>query len=175
PGPHARSRLALLAMAKMAAIGALLGIVIGIGMAVAGETPWSILLSPFAVGLLLGITLGPVVALNWYLLPGRVTYQVTDASLTAWRGGWRRKEIQVGRIADIHFDEQITWKDLVFSGWFGYSSPIPRLWVTLTATQDRWDPSNSAAENLPSILIAAERQRQAMLELRQALNLPLNG
>jgi hypothetical protein len=44
--------------------------------------------------------------------------------------------------------------------------------VTLTPTKDRWDPSNSATVGFPSILIAGERQGQALSQLRLALGRP---
>jgi len=161
-------------MAKLAGVGAAVGLAVGVLMAVEGESPWFILGGPLALGLLCGVTLGTAVSVSWYLVPGRVTYRVADGSLTAWRGGSIRKQVPLERIAEVDFDEHITWSDLVFTGWLGWGSPIPSLLVRLTSTKDRWDPSNSAIESLPSVLIAGTRQRRALLELRQALNLPLD-
>lgn len=167
--------LALLAMAKFAGVGALIGLVVGVGMTLDGESPVFILAAPLGMGIIGGATLGSLVALSWWLFPGRVTYAVADGLLTARRGNSVRKQIPVERIAEIEFDQQIKWTDLVFSGWFGYLSPIPAICVTLTPTKDRWDPSNSASVGFPSILIAGERQRQALSQLRLALGRPPGG
>lgn len=43
--------------------------------------------------------------------------------------------------------------------------------MTLTHTRDRWDPTNSAQIALPRILIAGDRQRRALTDLRSALRL----
>jgi len=171
---HADRRLALLAIAKFAAIGALLGLVLGVGFAVEGKaTMWvAILLVPLGLALVCGATLGSVSAVSWSLLPGRMTYSLEDGLLTARRGQWIRKQVPVERIADLDFDQQIEWTHLVFFGWVR-ASPIPSLRLTLTATADKWDPSNSASIGLPSILISGRRQRQAVLELRGALGLPI--
>lgn len=171
---RADRRLALLAMAKLAGVGAAAGFCVGVLMAVEGETPWFILGGPLALGLLCGVTLGTAVSVSWYLIPGRVTYRVADGSLTAWRGSSIRKHVPLERIAQVEFDEHITWSDLVGAGWLGWGSPIPSLLVRLTPTKDSWDPSNSAIESLPSVLIAGARQQRALLDLRQALNLPLD-
>lgn len=73
------------------------------------------------------------------------------------------------RIDGISFDEQATWASLVFEGWFGYSSPIPALQVTLTVTADRWDLSNRAVVSLPRILLSGTRQSQALDDLTAAI------
>jgi hypothetical protein len=164
--------LALLAMAKLAGLGALIGLVVAVGMTLDGESPWFILAAPLGMGIIGGATLGSLVALSWWLVPGRVTYAVADGLLTARHGNGVRKQVPVERIAEIEFDRQIKWTDLVLSGWFSYVSPIPAIWVTLTPTKDRWDPSNSATVGFPSILIAGKRQRQALSQLRLALGRP---
>lgn len=167
--------LALLAMAKFAGVGALIGLVVGVGMTLDGESLLFILAAPLGMGIIGGATLGSLVALSWWLFPGRVTYAVADGLLTARRGNSVRKQIPVERIAEIEFDQQIKWTDLVLSGWFGYLSPIPAICVTLTPTKDRWDPSNSASVGFPSILMAGERQRKALSQLRLALGRPPDG
>jgi len=162
-------------MAKFAGVGALIGLVVGVGMTLDGESPLFMLAAPLGMGIIGGAALGSLVALSWWLFPGRVTYAVADGLLTARRGNWVRKAIPVERIAEIEFDQQIKWTDLVLSGWFSYVSPIPAIWVTLTPTKDKWDPSNSATVGFPSILIAGERQRQALSQLRLALGRPPDG
>lgn len=161
--------LAFLAMAKCAGIGALIGLIVGIGMTVEGETAWSVLLAPVTFAGASAATLGTLSALLWWVFPGHVTYEVSDGYLTARRGSWVRKRIPVDRIAEIEFDEDIDASDLVFTGWFGYTSPIPGLVVTLNVTPDRWEVTNAAAVFLPRILISGRRQRQALGDLRQAL------
>ena len=165
-------RLALLALAKFAGLGAMVGLVVGVGMTLDGETRWSLLLGPVALAAWGAGTLGCFMALIWLMFPGRVTYAVVDGYLVARRGRWLRKRIAVERIAEIEFDEEIDGSDLAVTGWFGYTSPIPGLVVTLTVTTDRWDVSNAASESFPPILISGERQRSALRELRQALELP---
>lgn len=119
--------------------------------------------------------MGCFVALTWWAFPGQVTYTVADGFLVARRGRRVRKRIAVERIAEVEFDEDIDASDLIFTGWFGYTSPIPGLVVTLTATPDRWDVTNAAAVFLPRILLSGERQERALDDLRQALNLPTDG
>ena len=165
-------RLALLALAKFAGLGALIGLVVGVGLTLDGETKWSLLLGPLTLAPGSAGTLGCVIALTWWIFPGQVTYAVADGYLVARRGRWLRKRIAVERIGQLAFDEDIDGSDLAFTGWFGYTSPIPRLVVTLTVTSDRWDVTNAATEFLPRILISGERQRTALRELRQALELP---
>lgn len=114
-------------------------------------------------------TLGPFLALTWWLLPGPVTYSVADGFLTARRGNWLRKRLPLDRIAGLDFDAEVHWSDLIFSGWFTWDSAIPSLSVTMTSTANRWDPSNSAVEELPCILLSGEHQRRALRELREAL------
>lgn len=165
-------RLALLALAKFAGVGALLGLAMGIAMLLDGEPKWFLLAVPFGLAGFAGFTLGSLVALMWWLFPGRVTYTVADGFLTARRGNWIRKRIPIDRVAEIGFDEQVEWSHLVFSGWFDWVSPIPALFVTMTATPDRWDPTNGAVEELPRILVSGSRQVEAFRELREALGLP---
>jgi hypothetical protein len=165
-------RLAVLALAKIAGVFALMGLVIGIAMTFSGESPWSILGAPVALGVLGGLTLGSALAASWWLIPGRVSITLVDGFLMARRGQWLRKQVPVERIADIQFDQRVGWRDLVFRGWFGYESAIPTLLVTLTATTDRWDPSNSTTVWFPRMLIAGEQQRRAISDLRRALGLP---
>jgi len=74
----------------------------------------------------------------------------------------------------MEFDQEIRWSTLVFSGWFGWESPIPSLTVTLTPTKDRWDPSSPAVVELPRILVCGVRQMEAMVLLRRALAQPLH-
>jgi len=167
--------LTLLAVVKFAGVGAMVGIVVGVGMALDGETKWSLLLAPLTVAAGGAVTLGFVLALTWWAFPGRVTYEVSDGFLVARRGRWVRKRIAVDRIAEIEFDEDIDASDLALTGWFGYTSPIPGLVVTLTVTPDRWDVTNAAAVFLPRILISGERQERALRDLRRALNLPTDG
>ena len=165
-------RLALLALAKFAGLGAMIGLVVGVGMTLDGETKWSLLLGPLTLAAGGAATLGCFMALIWWIFPGQVTYAVVDGYLVARRGRRLRKRIAVERIAEIEFDEDIDGSDLALTGWFGYTSPIPGLVVTLTVTSDRWDVTNAATEFLPRILISGERQRGAIRELRQALELP---
>lgn len=162
-------RLALLGLGKAAGFGALLGLVIGALMVLDGEPWWSILAAPPLLGTLSAATFGTGITLAWWLAPGRVSYAVNDGSLIASRGSRTVKSIPVGRISGVAFDEQITWRSLVFEGWFGYLSPIPALEVTLTPTADRWDPSNGAVVVLPRILLSGARQAQALEDLHAAI------
>lgn len=164
-------RLALLAVGKFAGLGAMIGLVVGVGMTLDGESKWSLLFAPLTLAAGGAATLGCFMALMWWLFPGQVTYAVRDGFLVARRGRRIRKRIAVERIAVIEFDENIDGTDLALTGWFGYTSPIPRLVVTLTATPDRWDATNSATEFLPRILISGERQRRALRELGLALQI----
>ena len=161
-------RLALLAMAKLAGVSALVGVAVGVGMTLDGEPKWFLLAAPAGLAGFGAVTLGVLVALMWWAFPGRVTYTVADGFLTARRGNWTRKRIPIDRVAEIEFDQQIEWSDLVFSGWFGWISPIPMLLVTMTATTDRWDPSNGAVEPLPRILVSGAGQVEALRQLREA-------
>ncbi len=116
----------------------------------------------------------PGAALRGHARDGRVGELVPHSRTRDLPGGGRlRKQIPLERIAQVEFDEHITWSDLVFTGWLGWGSPIPSLLVRLRPTKDSWDPSSSAIESLPSVLIAGACQQRALLELRQALNLPL--
>lgn len=96
-------------------------------------------------------------------------YTIEKDFLTAYRGRWERKRIPLERVARVDFDQQVEPLELVLTGWFGWVSPIPALVVTLTPTPNRWDPSNSAQVPLPRILIAGDRQRRALNELRSAI------
>lgn len=162
-------RLALLAMAKLAGVGGLVGLIVGVGMTLDGETKWSLLAGPAALAGLSASTLGLLLAITWWLLPGHVTYAVVDGFLTAHRGTRTRRRIAVERIANIDFDQHVAWTDLVFSGWFGYVSPLPALLVTMGATPNRWDPDNGAVIALPRILLCGVRQATAQAELQAAL------
>jgi hypothetical protein len=73
-------------MAKCAGIGALIGLVVGMGMTLDGESPLFILAAPLGIGIMSGATLGSLVSLSWWLFPGRVTYAVADGLLAARRG-----------------------------------------------------------------------------------------
>ena len=168
-------RLALLALAKFAGLGSLLGAVVGVGMALDGESTWSLLAAPAVLAAVASATVGAVVALIWWLIPGRVIYTVADGFLTARRGAQARKRIPIDRVADLRFDQQIAWADLVFTGWFGFVSPIPKLLVTMTPTSNRWDPSNASVEQLPRILLSGPRQQEALLQLREAVQLSPGG
>lgn len=165
-------RLTLLAIAKFAGVGAMIGVIVGVGMTLDGETKWSLLLAPLTFAAGGAGTLGCFMALTWWAFPGQVTYIVADGFLVARRGSWVRQRIAVDRIAEMEFDEDIDGIDLALTGWFGYTSPIPGLVVTLTVTPDRWDVTNSAAVFLPRILISGERQQRALRDLRAAVNLP---
>lgn len=162
-------------MAKCAGIGALIGLIVGIGMTVEGETAWSVLLGPVTFAAAGAATLGTLFAVLWWIFPGRVTYDVSNGYLTARRGSWVRKQIPVDRIAEIEFDEDIDASDLVLTGWFSHTSPLPCLVVTLTVTPDRWEVTNAAAVFLPRILLSGERQHQALRDLRQALGVREGG
>jgi hypothetical protein len=171
---QADRRLALLAMAKFAGVSVLLGLILGVGMTLDGQSPWFIPGLPVALGVLCAATLGSAAALTWYLLPGRVTYAFDDGFLVARRGNWTRKRVPAERIAGLEFDQKVAWTDLMFTGWFGYVSPIPALSVRLTQTSDRWNPTNGAVEHFPALLIAGRRQEEALRQLRQALSLTLD-
>lgn len=162
-------RLALLGFAKAAGFGGLVGLVIGAFMVLDGEPWWSILAAPPLLALLSAATFGTGITLAWWLAPGRVSYAVNGGSLIASRGSRTVKSIPVDRISGVAFDEQITWRSLVFEGWLGYLSPIPALKVTLTPTVDRWDPSNGAVIVLPRILLSGARQAQGLEDLRSAV------
>ena len=100
-------RLALLALAKFAGLGAMIGLVVGVGMTLDGETKWSLLLGPLTLAAGGAATLGCFMALIWWIFPGQVTYAVVDGYLVARRGRRLRKRIAVERIAEIEFDEDI--------------------------------------------------------------------
>lgn len=165
-------RLALLAVAKFASIGACIGAFLGILMTVEGEGLWWLLLGPLVMAVFGGTTLGLVVALSWWAFPGHVTYAVGDGYLMAIRGRWLRQRIAVERISEIEFTEDIDGLGLALTGWFDYTSPIPVLVVTMTTTVDRCDVTNAATEFLPAILLSGERQRNALRDLRHAIGLP---
>lgn len=164
-------RLAILAMAKFAVIGLLLGTVIGVGMSLDGETKWSILFAPPLFAALGACTLGAVVAISWWLFPGRVTYSVGEGCLTAKRGKWVRRRVPLARISKIDFNEDVEPVDLIFTGWFGFTSAMPQLLITLNSTEGRWDPSNGAVEHFPRILLAGRAQARALHRLRQSAGL----
>ena len=166
-------RLGLLALVKLAGIGAMVGLVFfAAPMSIEERILWPLLWVPPMLAVMLTATLGVATGLLWWLFPGQVTYSVADGFLTARRGRWIRKQIPVERIADVAFDQHIRWTHLAFTHWFGYGSPIPELSVTLTRTSNRWDPTNAAVVVLPRILLSGERQTTALRELRQALGLP---
>lgn len=165
----ADSRLVVWAVARWACISALVGLAVGVGMLFTGSPWWFLLASPLAFAGAGALSLGLLTATIWWLLPGRVTYSVAGGRLLAHRGRWPRSDIPLDRIESIRFDGDVARRDLVFSGWFGYDTPMPRLCVTLDATTNRWDPSNGSTELLPTILLASKSQEDALSQLRQAL------
>ena len=169
-------RLAFLALAKFAGIGAMIGFAIVVLVGVDPEVAFPLgdaLLIPVMLGVMGASTLGLCVAVAWWSLPGQVTYTVAEGLLTSSRGRWIRKQIPLERVASVDFDRHVRWTHLVFTHWFSYDSPIPTLSVTLTRTSDRWDPTNDAVVELPRILLSGQRQTAALRELRRVLGLPV--
>ena len=74
--------MALLAVAKFAGLGALIGIIVGVGASLDGESAWVLLEAPAALSFLGALSLGLVFALSWWFLAGHVTYSVEDGHLT---------------------------------------------------------------------------------------------
>lgn len=146
-----------------------MGLVAGVLMVADGESAWSLLLAPPMFAVIGAATLGVVVGLIWMMSVGRVTYVVTPTHLLGYRGRWKREEVELARVESIEFDEDIEWTDLVFTGWLGYTSPIPALVVHLDGNVDRWDPSNSAVIFFPRILLCGERQRRALVDLEREI------
>ena len=171
-------RLAFLAIAKFAAISGVWGLVIAVGFSfdpqVAFPATEAVLIPPM-LAVMGGGTLGAVLALVWWACAGQVTYTVAEGFLTVRRGRWIREQIPVERIADVGFDRRIRWTHLVFTEWFGHTSAIPVLSVTLTRTSNRWDPTNEAVVEMPRILLSGERQSAALAELRRALGLDVRS
>lgn len=165
----ADSRLAGWALVRWAGLCALVGLVVGVGMLFDGSPWWSLFAAPPVFAGAGALSLGLLTAASWWLVPGRVTYSVAGGRLLAHRGKWRRSDIPLDRIESVRFDCDLTWRDLVFSGWFGYDTPMPRLCVTLTTTPNRWDPTSGSTELLPTILLAGKSQEDALSQLRQAL------
>lgn len=140
----------VLACGKSAGVGVLVGLVAGVLMVADGESAWSLLLAPPMFAVIGAATLGVVVGLIWMMSVGRVTYVVTPTHLLGYRGRWKREEVELARVESIELDEDIEWTDLVFTGWLGYTSPIPALVVHLDGKRRPMGPEQQRGHLLPS-------------------------
>lgn len=165
-------RLLWCAPARWAGVACVVGVVIGGFMWADGLEWWNVLAMPAFLAVAAASTLGAVQALIWLGWSGTVTYRIEGDALSAYRGARRRRSVPLARVAELDFDLHATPWSLVMSGWWGYLTPLPRLLVTLNSTDDRWDPSNGAAEHFPAILLAGTDLESALADLRRRLAVP---
>lgn len=165
---HADRSRSAVALIRCSCIFGGVGLVLGLGMVVSGESAAALLIAPLGLAAL-GLIPGGVHATWWALRPGRVTYAVeSDGDFVCLRGQRVVRRWPCAHIVKVALMDPMDWPGTLLSGWFGYMDVLPSAWITIN-TGDRWSPVNGT-HGLPSILLWGEgRLTEAESELNAAL------
>ncbi len=144
-----RSR-SVLACIRCSCIFVGVGLLVGLGVLVSGESAAASLVAPLCLATV-GLIPGTVHAIWWALRPGRVTYAVeSDGDFVCLHGQRVVRQWPCAHVVKVALMDPMEWPGTVFSGWFSHITVLLSAWITIN-TGDRWSPANGT-HGLPSIL-----------------------